>query len=72
MPVLRMNMSERPGNAGDVKTAGYLRIFVNVARIIIINEVVPECLAKNDPRNYREKNADGDSQPAAVRFRNSS
>ena len=69
MPVLGMNMSECPGNAGDVKTAGYLGIFINVARIVVINEVVPESLAKNSACQHRETNANADSQPTVAHFR---
>ena len=67
MPVLGMNMCERPGNTIDAKTVGYLDIFVNVARIVVVNELVLERLAKNDPRNCRQKNADADCQRTAVR-----
>jgi hypothetical protein len=57
MPVLGMNMSECPGNTGDVKTAGYLGIFVNITRIIVVNEVGEERLAKNKPCKNREEDA---------------
>ena len=69
MPVLRMNMGECPGNAGDVKTAGYLGIFIDITRIVVINEVVPQSLAKNNPCKHRETDANADSQPTAVHFR---
>ena len=49
MPVLRMNMGECPGDTGDVKPTGYPGTLVNVPRIIVVNEVVPERLAKNRP-----------------------
>jgi hypothetical protein len=60
MPVLRMNMGECPDNAGGVKAACYLGIFINVARIIIINEVVPKSLTKNNAREHRETDANAD------------
>jgi hypothetical protein len=65
-------MGECPGNAGEVKTAGYLGIFINVTRIIIINEIVPERLAENHPRKDGDTDADADSQPPAVHFRRAS
>ncbi len=61
-------MGECPGNAGEVKTAGYLGIFINVTRIIIVNEIVPERLAKNYPRKDGETDANADRQPEAVCF----
>src|SRR4051794_21016953 len=66
MPVHGMNMGKCPGNTADVKAIGYLGIFVNVTRIIVINEVVPDGLAKNNPRKHCETNANADRQPAAV------
>ena len=72
MPVLGMNMAKRPGDTGQAEPASYFRIFVDVGLFIVVHEFVPERLAKNNPRNCREKNADADSQPAAVRFRHSS
>ena len=71
MPVLGMNVRERPGNASQAEAASYLRIFIDVGRIIVVNEVVPEGLTKNNPCNCREKHADADSQPATVGFRQS-
>ena len=69
MPVLGMNVAKRPSNAGQVKPACYFSIFIDVVLIIVVNEVVTEGLTKDHPRDCREKNADADSQPAAVRFR---
>ena len=69
MPVLGMNMSECPGNAGEVETAGYPGILINVTRIIIVNEIVPERLAENSACKHRETDANADSQPTAVHFR---
>jgi hypothetical protein len=57
MPVLRMNMSECPGNTGDVKAAGYPGILINIPRIIIVNEIVPQCLAKHRPCKHRQADA---------------
>ncbi len=71
MPVLGMNVRERPCNAGQAETVRYLRIFVNVGLIIVVNEIVPKGLAENKPRNCCEKNAEADSQPAPVRLRQS-
>ena len=64
-------MCESPDDSGDAEAAGYVWIFIDVARIIVVNKIVPEGLAKNEPRNCCEENADADSQPAAVRLRQS-
>ncbi len=68
MPVHGMNMAKCPGNTADAEAAGYLRIFIDVAWIIIVDEVVPERLAKNYPRKDGETDANADRQPAAVCF----
>jgi len=68
MPVHGMNMAKCPGNTADAEAAGYLRIFIDVARIIIINEIVPERLAENHPRKDGDTDADADRQPAAPCF----
>jgi len=47
MPVVGMNVSERPPNPVQSETLGYLCICVNVVRIIVINEVTCERLPKN-------------------------
>ncbi len=61
-------MAKCPGNTADAEAAGYLRIFIDVAWIIIVDEVVPERLAKNYPRKDGETDANADRQPAAVCF----
>jgi hypothetical protein len=71
MPVLRMNMGERPDNTGDVKAAGYLGILINVMRVIIVNEVMPERLPKHGPCKHYKTDADADKYPVAACFRKS-
>jgi hypothetical protein len=68
MPVLSMNMSECPGNTTYVKPAGYFGILINITRIIIINEVVPERLTKDDPCKDYETGANAGSYPAVAWF----
>ena len=62
-------MTECPGNTADAKTTCYFRVLINVMRIIVINEVVPERLAKNKPCQARQNDADPDGKPTAVDFR---
>ena len=61
-----MNMAKCPGNAADAEAACYLRIFVDVVRVIIVDEIVPERLAENQPRKDGDTDANADRQPAAV------
>ena len=61
-----MNMTKCPGNTGDVKAAGYPGILINIPRVIIVNEVVPKRLAKNDPRKQRKKDANAENYPVTA------
>jgi hypothetical protein len=56
-----MNMGQCPADPGHVKTTGYPGILVNVPRIIVVNEVVLENLAKDDPRDNYQANRDAQS-----------
>src|SRR5437016_6937990 len=58
MPVHGVNMGECPGNAAEADAACYFSVLINVARIVVVNEVVPESLAKNKPGQRGEKKAD--------------
>ena len=62
-------MSKCPGNTANAEPTGYFRVFIDVTRIVIINEVVPERLAKNKPCQARQNDADPDGKPTAVDFR---
>jgi len=64
MPVHGMNVGESPPNPTEAKAAGYLTVFIDVSRVIIVNEVVPKCLAKDNPRNRCETDTDAYSLPA--------
>jgi hypothetical protein len=71
MPVKGMDMSECPDNTGYVKTAGYFGIFINVTWIVIVNEVISECLTKNDPCKHRKKDRNADNYPTTPRVEES-
>ena len=60
MPVQAMDMCKCPGNPADAETTCYFRVLINVTRIIIVNEVIPERLAKNNPGKHSERKADAD------------
>ena len=63
MPVFGMNMSECPSDVRDVNAARDSGVLIDVARIVVVNEIVPECLTKNRPRKSCQSNADADSFP---------
>ena len=62
-------MSKRPGDTADAEPTCYSRVFIDITRIVIVNEVVPERLAKNKPCQARQSDADADGKPPAVDFR---
>ena len=49
VPVLGMDMRKCPGDVGEVDAAGDSCVLVDVVRIVVVNEIVPECLAENEP-----------------------
>ena len=61
-------MSECPGNTADAKPAGYSRVFIDVTRIVVVNEVVPERLAENNPGKRYKKDANANAYPEAACF----
>ena len=61
-------MGEGPDNSCCAKAASYFRILINVALIIVINEVVPEGLAENHPGKRCQQDGDANSDPAAIHF----
>src|SRR5438477_12038919 len=67
MPILSMNMGECPGNAGGVKAFSYPGILIYVLRIVVVNEIMPQCLAKNGPGKQRKTDANAENNPTAGR-----
>ena len=58
MPIAGMPAAERVDDAGNRETTGDEGIRVNVAIIIVVDEVVAGSLSENEPRYCDEKNAD--------------
>ena len=58
MPIAGMLAAERVNSAGNSQPTIDKRIRVNVSIIIIVDEVVSDRLAENEPRDCDEKNAD--------------
>ena len=50
VPVFGMDMRKRPGDVGEVGAAGDPRVLIDVARVVVVNEIEPESLSKDDPR----------------------
>jgi len=69
MPVLGMNVGERPDDSTERDAVPDRRVAVEIGDIIVVDELVPKRLAEDDPGKRRQKNADADTQPAAVRSR---
>ena len=61
-------MSECPGDVVEIDAATDPRVLIDVARIVVVNEVVVESLTKNNPGECREKDADNYIYPPAGRF----
>ena len=66
MPQTRVTMSEDPPESVESESTTNLSVFVNVAVVIEVDEVVTECLSKNDPDDGGEKNTDRDGDQAIV------
>ena len=50
MPVLGMNVGKRPGDPMERDSISYRGIGVEIRDVIVVDELVPERLAENDPR----------------------
>jgi hypothetical protein len=57
MPVSGMSVGKCSDQAIDGKASRDKGIFVNVDVVIKIDEVVPKCLAKNQPRDCNQAEA---------------
>src|ERR1700716_1998028 len=49
MPVPRVRVRERPHDSFPANAVGYKRVCINVNAIVVVDEVVTERLAKNEP-----------------------
>jgi len=57
VPVFGMNMSECPSDVREVNAAGDPGVLIDVARIVVVNEIVPERLCKYHLCNYYKGHA---------------
>ena len=66
MPVRGMHTGERPDYSLDGQTARNRRILRHVRAVVIIDELMPKRLAKNEPNNHSEKETNAnDNRPIA-------
>ena len=65
MPIFGVNVGECPDNIGKAEATGYPGILIHVTRVIVVNEIVPECLAKNRPSQRYKNDANAESKPPA-------
>ena len=68
MPVLGMHMSECPAEILKTEVAGYAFVLIDVFLIIVVNELMPARLTKNNPRKYDKTNAQSGGRPTRVTF----
>jgi len=70
MPVVSMHMGEGPLNPLEGETVRDPWILVYVLIVIVVNELVPEGLAEDDPDNCHKENTDDASDdPLTIRAR---
>ena len=61
VPVHGMDVRECPRDTRHTQSAGYVRVFIDIMRVVVVNEVVPQRLAENTPREQRQ--ADANPEP---------
>jgi len=66
VPVLRMNVRERPRNAPPRQARAHVRVVEHIKRIVIIDELMANSLAERRPCDRDQKNADADQGPARL------
>ena len=66
MPQTRVTMSEDPLESVESESTTNLSVFVNVAVVIEVDEIVTERLPKDDPDDGGEKNANRDRDQAII------
>ena len=63
MPVIGMDVSERPNSVLPTQSGLDLRIFADVNRIVVIDEAVPQGLAEDDPNQNNNYSANDEADP---------
>jgi len=66
VPVLGMNVGERPQDASPGQARAHVRVVEHVKRIVIIDKLMAKSLAEHRPRDRNQKTADAEQRPARV------
>jgi hypothetical protein len=61
-----MNMCKGPGKISEADAARDPRILIDVVRIIIVNEIVPDCLSEHGQCQDHETDANESSRPTSA------
>jgi hypothetical protein len=61
-----MAVSEGPFDVGQRQAVYDRRIIIHIIIIVVINKLVPECLAENHEYRHRQKDTDAGYRPFAV------
>ena len=69
MPVGHHDMGEGPLDSFQAQPAGDHGIFIYVPAVVVVNKLIPQCLAEDHPDNCRQKNADSGYPPAVIQTR---
>jgi hypothetical protein len=68
VPVIGVDVRKRPDDISEAQARLNRGIGIDIILVVVIDEVMPERLAKNGPGNQREKNADaGEEGPFIAR-----
>ena len=62
VPIVFIEMRERPADSRQAQSARNLSVFVNVFVVVVVHEIVAERLAKDGPRERDQNGADRESQ----------
>ena len=58
MPMPDLNVSKRPPDSSPSKSGENLRVLINVDSVVVIDEAVVDRLAKDNPNDDHQKDAD--------------
>jgi hypothetical protein len=61
-------MCKCPRNTAEANAACYFSVLIHVTRIIVIDEVVPEGLAKDNPDQREKADANTEINPTSAWF----
>ena len=66
VPVGGVDLGKRPDNPLERQSPGNFRVFIHVIIVVVIDKVMPQRLAEDQPCDHRQKNADRENRPAII------